>query len=300
MVTSGSGLAGVNLNYAYNAGTNNGQIASMTDGSSHEQITYTYDALKRLQKAETTQSQTQYPNASWWGQSFGYDGFGNLLSKTATTGHTGTAMSVGVDPSTNRLFGFGYDLNGNMTSIPGYPATTLTYDMDNRTGGSDYDLENQPLNRDGAWNLYGLNGERLATYTFAEVDTYYPEGNMGFMLQSVTATQTSRNIYFRGRLIQSNGSSVATDRVGSVRATEGGLVSEYYPYGEEISHTADGREKFGTYTRESSSGLAGLDYANQRYYSSVMGGLQCGCGICQDGDSDPGSWNRYAYVAGIQ
>ncbi len=119
------------------------------------------------------------------------------------------------------------------------------------------------------------------------------------MLQSVTATQTSRNIYFRGRLIQSNGSSVATDRVGSVRATEGGLVSEYYPYGEEISHTADGREKFGTYTRESSSGLAGLDYANQRYYSSVYGRFTSADRYqASEGPADPGSWNRYSYTRG--
>jgi YD repeat-containing protein len=38
-----------------------------------------------------------------WGQSYGYDGWGNLLSKTVTKG-TATAMSVTADPATNRIF----------------------------------------------------------------------------------------------------------------------------------------------------------------------------------------------------
>src|SRR5450432_4407645 len=88
--TSAAGLAGINLKYTYPAGANNGQISQMTDVLSGEQLTYSYDGLKRLSKAETTQSQALYPAAPWWGQSFGYDGFGNLLTKAATASHTAT------------------------------------------------------------------------------------------------------------------------------------------------------------------------------------------------------------------
>ena len=42
---------------------------------------------------------------------------------------------------------------------------TLAYDVENRTGGSWYELNNRPLDRGGAWNLYGRNGERLETVT---------------------------------------------------------------------------------------------------------------------------------------
>ncbi len=142
LTASASGLAGMNLRYGYGTGTNNGQIAAMTDGNSGEQVTYTYDALKRLQKAETTQSQTQYPNASWWGQSFGYDGFGNLLSKTATTGHTATSMSVGVDPSTNRLSGLDYANQRYYSSVYGRFTSVDRYRLGTRPESP------------GSWNRY--------------------------------------------------------------------------------------------------------------------------------------------------
>jgi len=41
----------------------------------------------------------------------------------------------------------------------------------------------------------------------------------------------------------------------------------YYPYGEEKTSTADGREKFGTYFRDSGT----QDYADQRYYGVGTG-----------------------------
>ena len=87
-----------------------------------------------------------------------------------------------------------------------------------------------------------------------------------------------------------------TDRLGSVRANGSGERFAYYPYGEERGTSADGREKFGTYVRDS----AGQDYADQRYY---------GVGTGRFGGADPlgilavqpgigSTWNRYAYVHG--
>jgi hypothetical protein len=54
--------------YVYGA-QNNGQIERKKDILSGEDVTYTYDALRRLVKAETP--------APGWGMEFGYDGFGN-------------------------------------------------------------------------------------------------------------------------------------------------------------------------------------------------------------------------------
>ncbi len=117
----------------------------------------------------------------------------------------------------------------------------------------------------------------------------------------MTQTQASRDIYFGGRLIQSNGTTVLTDRLGSVRMTEAGAASKYSPFGEEVnSPTSNDREKFGTYTRESASGL---DYGNQRYYTSTYGlftvpdRYQAASGGGTN-PSNPGSWNRYPYVGG--
>ena len=64
--------------YRFSATQNDGRITQRTDCISGEAINYQYDSLKRLISAQTTGPQ--------WGQSFGYDGFGNLLSQTVTKG----------------------------------------------------------------------------------------------------------------------------------------------------------------------------------------------------------------------
>lgn len=63
---------------------------------------------------------------------------------------------------------------------------------------------------------------------------------------------------------------MTTDRLGSVRSGgPGGLgYQAQYPYGVEYTLTANDREKYATYTRDS---LTGLDYATNRYYSSQWG-----------------------------
>ena len=287
-----TGLTGINLNYVYpGSNQNNGQITQMTDGLSGEQVVYTYDSLKRLIEAQTA--------PATWGQSFGYDGFGNLLTKTPTAGHSGTNMSLSVAPTTNHLTtnGFGYDANGNMTSYPVTSGTqTLSYNVENRTGapsGMWYDLENQPLLRDGSYNLYGLNGERLETVTLGYGE--YTSGQV--TVPYGTVTQVTQNVYFAGRLIQSNGKTVVTDRLGSVRANESGEKFEYLPYGEQYpSESSQGREKFGTYTREASTGL---DYANQRYYSSGFGVFTVPDPYQPSADpTEPVSMSKYGYSRG--
>jgi RHS repeat-associated protein len=285
---SAGGAISLDLQYVYNAGANNGQVAQMNDAVSGEQVTYQYDALKRLIQAQTT--------GSGWGQSFGYDGWGNLVSKTPTAGHTGTAMSLSIDVSTNRVTtsGFAYDANGNATSIPGASQNIgLGYDVENRTGGSWYDQQNQPLDRAGVWNSYGLRGERLGTYTFGLGSVIIGGQFYGYY---GTSTQVSRNVYFGTRLIQSNGVTVATDRVGSVRSDANGGTYKYYPYGELVSGTNTSGDLFATYTREAATGL---DYANQRYYASTYGRFSRPDpygGSARSGN--PGSWNRYSYVLG--
>lgn len=54
--------------------------------------------------------------------------------------------------------------------------------------------------------------------------------------------------------------------------------------------------KFGTYTRDS---FTGLDYADQRFYASSYGRFNTADPYrASAGAGDPGSWNRYAYVGG--
>jgi len=97
---SGS-LENLTYNYPTN-GTNNGKISSMYNAISGETVTYTYDSLNRLLTA----------NGSGWGQQYGFDSFGNLLSKTVTAG-SGPSLSQAVNPTNNQIVGGSYDANGN-------------------------------------------------------------------------------------------------------------------------------------------------------------------------------------------
>jgi YD repeat-containing protein len=64
--------------YRYSATANDGKITSYKNWQSGEDVQYQYDTLGRLASATTVGPE--------WGQSYGYDGWGNLLLKTVTKG----------------------------------------------------------------------------------------------------------------------------------------------------------------------------------------------------------------------
>jgi RHS repeat-associated protein len=116
-----------------------------------------------------------------------------------------------------------------------------------------------------------------------------------------TTFNPTLNLYFGGKLMRSAGVTVATDRLGSVRANSNSERMNYWPNGQERTSTADGREKFGTYFRDASSyGYTAPDYADQRYYNATYGRFWTPDPYRASPSgwilSDPGSWNRYAYV----
>jgi len=280
LTASGSfSQAAMNFTYNYSATANNGQITSMANNVSGETVTYAYDALKRLIGAST--------NTGTWGQSFAYDGFGNMLNQTVTQG-TAPSLALAYDNSTNRIStaGYGYDANGNMTASPAFGAT-YTYDASNRlvTAFSSNGTENYgyaPDNKrvykklaSGEEQVHFYSGnQRLGIYKF-QVD-----GGGNWSLVTVSTQK-----YFGGRKLET------MDRLGSdVRNTK------YFPYGAEPTVTANEKDKFGTYFRDTASNL---DYADQRYYSSVIGRFMSPDPYTASGGAgDPASWNRYAYVGG--
>jgi len=251
LTASGSGLQGVNFNYIYPA-QNNGKLLKAQDALTGEEVTYTYDSLLRLINAQTTDAGNPAP----WSQSYSYDPFGNRTNAGST--------SINYNAATNRIqtdATHQYDANGNLTLMPyGAGSMSLAYDVENRLkqAGSDqyaYGFRNERVWKSGTGEIYfyGLYGEKLGSYQM------YP-GQGSFIISTL-----STNLYFGGKLIRSNGQTVVTDRLGSVRVNEAGERFKYYPYGEEFQTTAQNREKFGTYYRDDATGL---DYADQRYYSS--------------------------------
>ncbi len=249
------------------------------DTISGETVTYIYDALKRLTSASSTKP---------WTQTFQYDGFGNLTAKVLN----GASTPIPVNPANNRLSNATYDADGNMTSGAG---ASMAYDEANRltsaaetSGGIEYygyspdnkRVYHQLANGTAEWILYSPQGERMGIYTF----------------NSSTGWSTvSTNVWFAGKLISDENGAVFQDRLGTNRASG----ARFYPYGDEVASTANDHEKFATYTRDS---YTGLDYADQRYYSSTYGAFTSADPSHQTATSpanpkNPGTWNRYAYTA---
>jgi RHS repeat-associated protein len=205
-----------------------------------------------------------------------------------------TASGVSYDNNGNLTLGFGnigpeYDAANRVSQVwmNGQPNTYYGYDPDNHrvySGGTGHGAD--------TIYLYGVDGKKLATYTTTFTGSY--------PLYKMQLNCQSDNVYFGGRLVSAEGNLVRTDRLGSVRAGgPGGLgYQAQYPYGVEYTTTANDREKYATYTRDS---LTGFDYAVNRYYSSQWGRFLSPDPYMADsggaGDlRDPGSWNRYAYA----
>jgi RHS repeat-associated protein len=221
-----------------------------------------------------------------WGETYGYDGFGNLVSKTPTGG--APQLSIGVNPANNQVVGQSYDANGNQ-SVAG-----VSYDAENRINSLPgilyaYDSQNERVWKGtfSGGNLisqeayfYGVDGQKLGTYALV-FNTSSPV--------YFSSTNTNLSVYFGGKRVAVNGVAFAQDRLGS--NTQG----RYFPYGEDRgTPIANDQVKFATYTRDSATGL---DYADQRYYSNQFGRfLSPDPYKASAGLQDPGSWNRYAYT----
>ncbi len=264
----------MDMQYLYTAGSNNGRIAQSIDGVTGETLTYGYDRLNRLSGVSGT-----------WPQTYSYDGFGNLTGKSAVGAYP--AMNASFDPLTNRQNGLSYDANGNVT------ANGAGYDVENRLAGDStalyvYDHAGKRVEKryqaTEEYYFYGIGGQKLVTQVCQTTESGWGCGDRQY------------NVYFGGKLVKSKGVVVVTDRLGSVRANSNGERMSYYPYGEEKTTTADGREKFATYSRDNAS----TDYADQRYYGVGTGrfGTADPMGIVSASPVDPNSWNRYTYVQG--
>ena len=231
----------------------------MTDAISGETVTYQYDALKRLTGATSTAAANS--------QAYGYDGFGNLVSKALGAV---AAVAIPVNAGSNQLSNAGYDLNGNTNSGSG---ATLTCDVANRVtssqtvgGGSvkeyyGYGPDNKRVWRmktDGTeeWTMYGARGEKIGVYKPLVSEVFDSSDPPEWVTDTLTFVTLRESVWFDGRLVAEGGSAVLQDRLGTNRA--GG--AKFTAYGEEIgTATANDRTKFGTYNRD---GFTGLDYAS--------------------------------------
>ena len=195
-ITAGS----ENLTYTYPTnGTNNGKVSSMYNATSGETVTYAYDSLNRLLTAS---------GSTGWGQQYGFDGFGNLLSKTVTAG-SGPSLSQAVSAATNQIVGQSYDANGNqyngsqiydvenrLTSTNGL---TYAYDAQNkRTWSSTGAVDPYGNTTNYTVNVYSPSGQKLAAYLIAPAFIDNSQ-TMWTTVPSMQVTLSAGDQYFGGR-----------------------------------------------------------------------------------------------------
>jgi RHS repeat-associated protein len=285
----------MDLSYAYPAGQNNGRISQSTDWVLGETVNYGYDSLNRLMSAQATNNS--------WGNSYSYDGFGNLTAKAVTAG-SAPNFSASYNAGTNQIVGGSYDANGNDISAG------RVYDMENRLAqvtdsGQAYPqwgydpwgeriVEQGYCHAGGAdcllIHLYSITGQKLATSQASAVPNLTQSGNVLYGYQAAPTA----NVYFGGKLIRAEGVTVATDRLGSVRANASGTQIRYFPYGEERTSTPDNTEKFGTYFKDP----GGMYYADQRHYNYIQGRFLTAdpAGLAAVDQTNPTTHNGYTYV----
>jgi RHS repeat-associated protein len=265
---AGNGTAG--------SGADNGNVWGMTNYKDNTRSqTFTYDLLNRLNSAQnagtacattTANSKTEY-----WGNSYSYDPWGNLIGK-AITKCGAENLSLTADAH-NWIHAGGtdyqYDAAGNMT----YDATaqmSYTYDQENRlTGANGYSYT-----YDGDGNrVKKSNGSTGTLYWYMTIGPV-AETDLAGTLKSeyiifggerVARKDFPSNTvayYFSDRL---RSTSVITDASGNIKSDY-----DYYPWGGELqlANNDSNHYKFGGHERDAEDGL---DYFGARYYSNALG-----------------------------
>jgi RHS repeat-associated protein len=248
-------------------------VTQTADGS--EIVNYAYDHLNRLTSATATN------NA--WGETYAYDGFGNLTGKTPTVGSAPPFSGSAASNNQQGQLGSNFDIEQRMTTSGG---TSYVYDpWGRRIWRQWYDSQHAVTLVEAFF--YGATGKVLESYAC----NYYGASN-----DQLNCNLEGINTYIAGQMLSEKGVYVATDRLGSVRGDSNGVSMQYYPWGEERTSTADGRTKFAGYYRD----MPGQDYAMARYYNANSGSFASWDpgGMTTADRKDPTTWNRYSYTAG--
>jgi RHS repeat-associated protein len=290
---STNGVA-LDLTYNFSLGTaNNGNVTSITNNRNAERTQiFMYDELNRI-KTAATQATT---GANAWGQQFGYDAWGNLLSAAVTQGSV-PMLSQSADAN-NRIVGYCYDAAGNLLaqSAPPCPVPAYTYNAENQltaTAGVTYTYDGdgrRVQKSNGTIYWYGMGSDPLN-----ETDLTGATTNAAF----------KEFVFFNGKRIArrdylNNVNYYFADHLGTARVvtnSSGAILddSDFYPFGGErpILSSSGNNYKFTGKERDSESGL---DNFGARYNSSSLGRFISPDESKYSSKLDPQSWNLYSYV----
>jgi RHS repeat-associated protein len=300
------------------SGADNGNVFGITnykDATHGRDQGFTYDSLNRVISAQNTgtncAAMTVNNKTEYWGNSYGYDAWGNLLQKSITK--CGAENLLVTADAHNWIHATGapdyqYDAAGNMT----YDATAAlnySFDQENRLTGSA-----------GYTYTYDSDGNRVrkSNGNLAANGTLYWAMTPGVVAETdLAGTTKSEYIFFDGeRVARRDGAtgtggvfyyfsdhlktaSVITDSAGVVKAE-----SDYYPWGGELQFTNNDTNHY-KFTGKERDSETGLDYFGARYYSNALGRWvnadwsPTPVPVPYADFNDPQSMNLYGYVRNI-
>jgi RHS repeat-associated protein len=293
------------LGYDFHFGNgDNGNVYAITNNrDSSRSQTFTYDALNRLtsaQNAGTDCTKTTVNNKTeYWGNSYGYDPWGNLTKKTPTK-CSAESLNEYADWN-NRLHTYSgtdnwYDAAGNMT----HDATTgLSYT---------FDAENRITGAGGYTYIYDAEGNRVEKSN-GSAGTIYWSMLPGIMGESdLSGNLQSEYVFFAGERVARKDlpsgavsyyfsdhlktASMITNAVGNTQEDE-----DYYPWGSELQLVNNDSNHY-KFTGKERDAETGLDYFGARYYGNWLGRFTIADPIWVKGDRvlDPQRLNLYSYA----
>ena len=267
---------GVEYNLHAGAGNNGNVWGIANNRDTTRNQSFTYDALNRLTSAQTAGTDCNQKSANnttkYWAGSYGYDAWGNMVSKTPTVCFA-ESLNAAAD-NQNRIHkqtgaDFLYDAAGNMTFDP-VTGNSYTFDPENRITGAGgytytYDADGNRIEKSngGTGTIYwyttlgivgesDLSGNLTSEYVFFDGDRVarkdFPSNNVSY--------------YFFDHL---KTASVITDSNGNILSE-----SDYYPWGGEVQflNNDPNHYKFGGHERDTETQL---DYFGARYYGNWTG-----------------------------
>jgi RHS repeat-associated protein len=260
------------------SGADNGNVFGITNyKDQNRNQTFTYDPLNRLisaQNAGTNCAATVIGGKTeYWGNSYGYDAWGNLLQKSVTK--CGAENLLVTADAHNWIHASGtdyqYDAAGNMTRNVTPTVQTYSYDEENRlTGAAGY-----AYTYDGDGNRVRKSNGNLAAN-----GTLYWYMTPGIVGESdLSGNLTDEYVFFDGERVarkSTNGvfyyfsdhlktASVITDASGNIKSE-----SDFYPWGGELQFVNNDSNHY-KFTGKERDGETQLDYFGARYYSNGLG-----------------------------
>jgi RHS repeat-associated protein len=267
----------LDLNYDFHLGDDNGNVWAITNYRDQTRNqSFTYDALNRLTSAQNAGTDctkmTVNGKTEYWGNSYGYDPWGNLITKTPTKCSAENLNEAAW--TSNQLHTISgadntYDAAGNMT----HDATT--------GNNYNYDAENRIIGAAGYTYIYDADGNRVEKSN-GSTGTIYWYMSPGIVAESdLAGNPKSEYVFFAGERVARKDfpgntvsyyfsdhlktASVITDSAGNIKEDV-----DYYPWGGELQLVNNDSNHY-KFTGKERDAETGLDYFGARYYGNALG-----------------------------